>query len=97
MNSTLDYAKSVHTRWTYTRVSSLSTYWTMLICRATCPELTYDNMKAQIERVYSSKQPTATNGSQISAEPRFVTDHDDYYYEDEHADEVGTDETEDAY
>ena len=58
----LDYAKSVHTRWTYPRVSSLSTYWTMLICRATCPDLTYDNMKTQIERVYSSKQPTATNG-----------------------------------
>ena len=36
-------------------------------------------------------------GTQISAEPRFVTDHDDYYYEEEYADEVGTDETEDAY
>ena len=63
----------------------------------TCPDLTYDNMKTQIERVYSSKQPTATNDSQISVEPQFVTDHDDYYYEKEYADEVEADETEDAY
>ena len=67
------------------------------LCRATCPDLTYDNMKTQIERVYSSKQPTATNDSQISVEPQFVTDHDDYYYEEEYADEVEADETEDAY
>ena len=64
------------------------------LCRAACPGLTYDNMKTQIEHVYSSKQPTVTNDSQISVEPQFVTDNDDYYYEEEYADEVEADETE---
>ena len=44
-----------------------------------------------------NNQLHATNDLQIFVEPQFVTDHDDYYYEEEYADEVEADETEDAY
>lgn len=66
------------------------------LCRATCDELTYDKMKAQIERVsIPSALSTQKTSSQVHVESQYIAEyehHNDYYGKDEGIDDVPVDD-----
>ena len=72
------------------------------LCRATCMDLTYDDMKKQIERVSTNNESstsTTTTHIEVKAEPQYLSQYDEseYYYEEDHDREVENVEAEDTY
>ena len=71
------------------------------LCRATCMDLTYDDMKKQIERVSTNNESstsTSTTHIEVKAEPQYLSQYDEseYYYEEDHDREVENVEAEDT-
>ena len=69
------------------------------LCRATCMNLTYNDMKKPIERVSTSNDSTSTSTTMIKAEPQYLAQYDEsaYYNEEDHDGEVENVEAEDTY
>lgn len=59
------------------------------LCRATCRTFTYKDMKAQIERVSPNTDSQQNSTEQLSIEPQYVTENEEYpdCYDDEYEEE----------